>query len=208
MPAARRSPNSERQRHEEVLRHFEDAWRGGRQPVLEEYLPADPAERSGLLVELVHLDLEYRIKAGERVTLGFYTERFPELKRDPEVLAGMRAAAEAMRKQAGITLGPATSETDDSTDDSEGEVTPPPAPEVTAPPPAPSVPSLPQVQLPDWRPETERLLRRKLRRYRALVATLAALLLAAGVFLWLLMAEHDQMRRERDEARQQIQQSR
>jgi hypothetical protein len=206
MPNAHRLPDAERRRHEEVLRHFEEAWRGGRSPILEEYLPADPAERAALLVELVHLDLEYRIKRGEPVTLVSYTQRYPELSRHPNALADMRAAAEAMRRRAGFSqpAGPAAREPNAPPADELPVAEPPPAPESaeTKPPPADS--PLPDL-LATWREEAVRPLRRKLRRYRALVATLGALLLTAGVFLWLLMAGYEQMRRERDAAREQLQ---
>src|SRR4051812_47734429 len=49
-------------RHEDLILRFERAWQTGPQPALDDYLGADPAP--DLLVELVHIDLEFRLKAG------------------------------------------------------------------------------------------------------------------------------------------------
>ena len=46
---------------EQVLRIFEDAWRHGLRPALEDHLPEDGRGRRAVLVELVHTDLEYRL---------------------------------------------------------------------------------------------------------------------------------------------------
>jgi hypothetical protein len=43
-----------------VLRQFEDRWQAGPPPRIEDFLPADGAARSRLLIELIHLDFEYR----------------------------------------------------------------------------------------------------------------------------------------------------
>jgi hypothetical protein len=60
---------------------FEAAWRAGAPPAIEAYLPAGPA-RGAVLRELVHLDLEYRRKAGEGARVEDYLARFPELAGD------------------------------------------------------------------------------------------------------------------------------
>jgi hypothetical protein len=52
---------------EEIVERFEKAWREGRRPEIQDFLPpADPL-RAAVLVELVHTDLEHRLKAGEGV---------------------------------------------------------------------------------------------------------------------------------------------
>src|SRR4051812_17747801 len=68
---------------EQVLRRFEGAWRRGPRPVLEDYLPTDSRQRRAVLLELVHTDLEYRLKDGEPARVEEYLIRFPELKYDP-----------------------------------------------------------------------------------------------------------------------------
>jgi serine/threonine protein kinase len=67
---------------EQILRRFEAAWQAGPQPLVEDYLPADELMRPSVLVELVHVDLEYRLKRGEKARVEQYLERFPELESD------------------------------------------------------------------------------------------------------------------------------
>ena len=45
---------------------FEEAWQQGERPTLEDFLPkGGETQRQRVLVELVHADLECRLKAGE-----------------------------------------------------------------------------------------------------------------------------------------------
>jgi WD40 repeat protein len=69
-------------RQEPIIRRFEDAWRRGERPVIEEYLPTDGPARRVLLVELVHAELECCLKAGETARAEEYLQRFPELADD------------------------------------------------------------------------------------------------------------------------------
>jgi hypothetical protein len=71
------------ERLEAVLERFEDAWRSGGPPMLEDYLPASGVERRALLIELVHADLHYRLQGGEVARVEVYLERYPELRDDP-----------------------------------------------------------------------------------------------------------------------------
>jgi eukaryotic-like serine/threonine-protein kinase len=88
------------QRLERLLEAFENAWLRGERPLLEDYLAqAEPAERLGLLRDLVHKDLEYRLKAGETVRMEMYLERYPELGEAPKVVMGLLAAEYALRRQ-------------------------------------------------------------------------------------------------------------
>src|SRR6185437_8140976 len=50
----------------------------------EDFLPATGPERRALLVELVHTDLYYRIKAYEPIQVADYLARYPELGEDPQ----------------------------------------------------------------------------------------------------------------------------
>jgi hypothetical protein len=73
------------ERLERILEQFEDAWRRGERPALEEYLagsPVDSPERRALLVELAHADLHYRVAAGQPARTEDYLKRFPELAAD------------------------------------------------------------------------------------------------------------------------------
>lgn len=67
-----------------ILNDFELQWRTGEEPDLDEYASrfADPA----LIHELVHLDLDYRLRRGEDVHVEEYLTRFPVLREDDEAL--------------------------------------------------------------------------------------------------------------------------
>jgi WD40 repeat protein/tRNA A-37 threonylcarbamoyl transferase component Bud32 len=73
-------------RLERAVDHFEDAWQRGGRPDIEEYLPPEGPDRTRVLVELVHVDLERRLKAGEPVRVEAYLRRYPELNGAPAVL--------------------------------------------------------------------------------------------------------------------------
>src|SRR4051812_20909387 len=64
---------------ERVVKRFEHAWRQGFRPEINGFLPAEEALRSRLLVELVHTELELRLKAGEAARAEEYLARYPEL---------------------------------------------------------------------------------------------------------------------------------
>jgi tRNA A-37 threonylcarbamoyl transferase component Bud32 len=68
---------------EEILRRFEAAQRGGPQPEIEDYLPVSEPLRTTVLVELVHIDLEYQLKRGQKARAQQYLERFPVLESIP-----------------------------------------------------------------------------------------------------------------------------
>jgi tRNA A-37 threonylcarbamoyl transferase component Bud32 len=83
------------QRQDQVCNRFEAAWKAGQRPRIEEYLEKVPAEeRLHLLRELVGLEMDYRGRAGEPITLEDYRARFPAL--DVEGLATAPAPAEAV----------------------------------------------------------------------------------------------------------------
>src|SRR5262245_32521685 len=71
--------------HELILRRFEDAWRRGERPSLDDYLAA-PSDCPALLAELVHLDLAYRCRSGEAARLEEYLSRYPQLAGDRGLL--------------------------------------------------------------------------------------------------------------------------
>ena len=78
---------------EAILGRFEAAWRSGPRPRIEEFIPAPPGSNLHLLIEIIHLDVEYRLRAGEKVTATDYTARFPELGRHPAALLSLARAA-------------------------------------------------------------------------------------------------------------------
>jgi eukaryotic-like serine/threonine-protein kinase len=83
----------------EVVDRFEGQWRCGPSPAIESFLPATEPERRQVLVELVHVELELRLKAGEPVRLEDYLTRFPELTQDRGVLLALVAAEFGLRRR-------------------------------------------------------------------------------------------------------------
>src|SRR3954470_10772184 len=82
---------------EDVIRRFEDAWQGRAQPEIVTYLPAG-AGRARLLPELVHVDLEFRLRAGEAARVEDYLTRYPELGDDRGASLSLIAAEFELRR--------------------------------------------------------------------------------------------------------------
>jgi eukaryotic-like serine/threonine-protein kinase len=93
-------------RHEDILRRFEDAWRAGQWPVIEEHLPPDDADRRGILVELVFVDMERRLELGEAIRAEAYLTRYPELQRDAEAALDLITAEFRIRQRRGEAVDP------------------------------------------------------------------------------------------------------
>src|SRR5439155_21760144 len=58
-----------------------------------------------LLVELVHVDLEYRLKAGEPARVEEYLGRYPDLGRDRRVVLELLAAEWKLRRRDDPSVG-------------------------------------------------------------------------------------------------------
>src|SRR5687768_16338553 len=83
----------------DALTRFENAWREGPRHEIDDYLPiGDPLE-SRMLIELVHIDLELRLKAGETARVEEYLARYPELTGDRTIALGLIAAEHALRRR-------------------------------------------------------------------------------------------------------------
>jgi WD40 repeat protein len=77
-PAAAAEDLSAQQRLDAACVRFEAAWQAGQRPRIEDFLDAvAEAERPALLLELLHLELEYRRRCGEDVGADDYRMRFP-----------------------------------------------------------------------------------------------------------------------------------
>jgi hypothetical protein len=100
-PTASQSLGEDPSGCETLLERFEQAWHEGRSPRLEDYLPpeGDPA-RLDALGGLVHIDLEYRLKAGEAARVEDYLPRFPEVGRDERLLLDLLAWEFELRRRA------------------------------------------------------------------------------------------------------------
>jgi WD40 repeat protein len=89
------------------LERFEDAWQRGARPALEEHVPEGGPSRLAVLADLIHIDLEYRLKAGEPARVETYLERYPELAGDRGFVAGLIAAELGLRRRLEPALAPA-----------------------------------------------------------------------------------------------------
>jgi serine/threonine protein kinase len=83
---------------EDVIRSFEDDLQGRVRPEISAYLTTG-ANRTRLLTELVHVDLEYRLRAGEAARVEDYLTRYPELTDDRAVMLELIAAEHEIRRR-------------------------------------------------------------------------------------------------------------
>jgi len=86
---------------EALIKAFEEAWHAGRLPAIEAYLPADDKFRAAVLVELVHADLEFRLKRGEPARVERYLTAFPELAGDATAVIDLLASEHRWRGRTG-----------------------------------------------------------------------------------------------------------
>src|SRR5262249_61253461 len=84
---------------EGAIRRFEDAWRRGLSPAIDDYLPFHHERRRTLLIELVHTELELRLKSREPARVEDYLVRYPELAGDSAALLGLIAAEYGLRRR-------------------------------------------------------------------------------------------------------------
>src|SRR5438270_423849 len=99
-------PGDDEDEFEDVVLRFEVAWQGGSRPEIDGFLPVGP-DRARLLTELVHVDLEYRLRAGEPARVEDYLTRYPELADDPAVPLELIAAEHEFRRrrEPGLAIG-------------------------------------------------------------------------------------------------------
>ena len=90
----------------DAVRRFENAWRYGSRPLIDDYLPIDGPLRCRVLIELVHIDLELRLKAGETAWVEEYLGRYPELTGDQAVLSDLIIAEYELRRRREPDLAP------------------------------------------------------------------------------------------------------
>ena len=89
---------------EAAIKRFVAAWRQGARPALDDYLSAGGRLRHLLLVELVHTDLELRLKAGEAARAEEYLGRYSELAGDTAVELIVAEYALRRRREPGLSL--------------------------------------------------------------------------------------------------------
>ena len=74
-----------------VVAEFEASWLSGEQRSISETVDGSQLDREVLLPELVHGEIECRLRRGEDVDVDEYFQRFPELARDPNSHAELMA---------------------------------------------------------------------------------------------------------------------
>jgi serine/threonine-protein kinase len=90
-------------RLEDIVERFEEALRRGDGPDPDQYLPAEDDLRRAVLVELVHAELEHRLKAGEAARVEEYLRRYPDLAQDSSAVVELILAE---REQRSLREGP------------------------------------------------------------------------------------------------------
>ena len=92
---------------ESCLDSFDAAWQNPSPPQLEDFLPPETAPgRPQLLIELVCIDLEKRIKRGEPVRVESYLERFAELRTSDKALQELLLWEYDVRRRHGPSVNP------------------------------------------------------------------------------------------------------
>jgi WD40 repeat protein len=89
----------------DIVTRFENAWRQGPRPTIDDYLPTGDSLRSQVLLELVHVELELRLKAEETARVEEYLARYPELTGDPSAVLTVIAAEFDLRRRREPGLG-------------------------------------------------------------------------------------------------------
>lgn len=84
---------------EKIVEQFEVAWQMAASPVIEDFVPETEHLRIVVIIELVHSDLDFRIKAGERVRIEEFLNRFPELHKDDETFRELVEAEYHIRQR-------------------------------------------------------------------------------------------------------------
>ncbi len=82
---------------QEAVASFRSALLRGDRPDIESYLPADATHRPVYVSELVHEELEHRLRAGETVTVESYLDRFEELRLNSRLASGLHEAVSFWR---------------------------------------------------------------------------------------------------------------
>lgn len=90
-------------RVEDVVYQFEQAFRAGAAPRIDDFLLGDGPDRWHLLVELIHSELELRTRAGQPAELANYLALYPTLVHLPNELGAVLETELRLRARAGAT---------------------------------------------------------------------------------------------------------
>jgi hypothetical protein len=101
-PSAADLPTRAWQQIERVLNRFEEAWQQGKRPFLRDFLPQVPdGQRLLLLVELIHEEIELRLRAGEAPRVEEYLRDYLELNNRPDTVLQLLAWEYHLRARRG-----------------------------------------------------------------------------------------------------------
>src|SRR5262245_50011369 len=92
-------PSADWLRLKNAVMRFENAWSQGFRPIIDDYLPIDNPLRTRVLIELLHIDLELRLKTGEAARVEDYLAPYPELANDRSNLVKFIAAERDLRQR-------------------------------------------------------------------------------------------------------------
>src|SRR5262245_18801109 len=84
-------------RCEALIKAFEQSWQAGQAPAIADHLHGQGPLRQALLVELVHVDLEFRLKAGQPARVEPYLAAYPQLAADHPAVVELLAAERELR---------------------------------------------------------------------------------------------------------------
>ena len=71
---------------DQTVKRFEDAWRRGDCPAVDDYCKVAGDRRSAILQALVVIDLDFRLKVGQPQRTEDYLRQFPELQAYEQVI--------------------------------------------------------------------------------------------------------------------------
>src|SRR5262249_8299311 len=83
--------------YETLPARFEAAWECPAPPDLDEFVSPAGLVPTRLLTELIHIDLDFRLRRGDPVRVESYVERYPHLGHDHAALRDLIAAEFALR---------------------------------------------------------------------------------------------------------------
>jgi WD40 repeat protein len=86
-------------RFEDVIHRFEEAWRRGERPDIDSFLTDHNAVDRRVLLELVHVDLEFRLRADEEARAEEYLTKYPQLSDDKRTAVDLITAEYALRRR-------------------------------------------------------------------------------------------------------------
>lgn len=88
-PAGNQADPEDSTQIHQIVERFEEAWQRGWAPTIDAFLPVPGAERHAALLQLVQVDLEYRLKAGEAARVEHYLVRFTEIAENAQAVLAL-----------------------------------------------------------------------------------------------------------------------